>query len=136
MNTDERILLKRLWDFNIGIGALRSTIGVIAAGPHLFDPSFIIDDIEKVQQTLRRLQQHHHPDYLSPETLDTMCSQLDTLSRKFYIAYASCKATGLRDIYKEELYKLLSEVHDVISPIFKDINTTDLFDIPEFMGKK
>ena len=136
MNTDERILLKRLWDFNIGIGAFRSTIRVIAAGPHLFDPSSIIDDIEKVQQTLRRLQQHHHPDYLSPETLDTMCSQLDTLSRKFYIAYASCKATGLRDIYIEELYKLLSEVHDVVNPIFKDINTTDLFDIPEFMGKK
>lgn len=127
----EKALLQKLWDFTFGMSTMRATIGLCIVVPH--NPEGSLKDIEKAQYYLKKLWAYHHPEYLDEEKVSAMCDQLDNIGRRIYVAYASCKATGLTELYVKNLSQLFQEAHDVMSPIYENVDSNDLFDTPEYL---
>ena len=98
---------------------MESSIGMSLGALKPYNPEGTLANIEKAKQTLTKLHDWCHVDYLDEQTLNEMCEHLDTLSRRIYISYGSCKATGARELYVESLRTLFGEVRDVIRPILR-----------------
>ena len=115
-NITEKSLQQKLWTFCFEMSSLESTIGMSLKSREPYNPEADLASIDQVKVTLQKLYERYHPDTLDEDTLHTMCEQLDALARKIYIAYASCKATGLRELYIEDLRTLFGQVRDVVAP--------------------
>ena len=119
-NITEKSLHQKLRTFCFELSAREATLGMTLRMRAPYNPQYDLSSIDQVKATLKQLFELYHPDTLDEETLHTMCDQLDALSRKIYIAYASCRATGLRELYIDDLRTLFRQVREVVAPVIDD----------------
>ena len=118
--TTEKSLLKKLWEFSnemVIVQAASQMSKLFVPDPNPEDTLKKIDDARKI---IKKIRNYYHPDYLSEQTADEMCAQLEAIARKIYIGYASCKRTKLTNLFLDDLCQWTAEASNLVHSFLAD----------------